>query len=119
MGLCANGSKLGQIKQRKKDDIAIEHFRAMSGPLNKVDPSAAISTYLGPADEAERALLSIFEFANKGMAHLTTQASISQFTDAHLEIACKGIPVLLQNKLYAKLGMEMPPPPKAQPKDHA
>nr|CBA27014.1 hypothetical protein Csp_A00160 [Curvibacter putative symbiont of Hydra magnipapillata] len=115
MGLCASGGKLSQIQTRRKDDVAIEHFSSVKGPLGKVEPSAAIATYAGPPDEAEKALLSIFEFANKGMAHLTTQATISQYTDAHLEIACRGIPVLLQNNLYTRLGMPVPPPPEAKP----
>jgi len=119
MGLNSCGGRLCQILTRRKDDVAIEHFRSKTGPLEKVSPSAAIATYAGPPDEAESALLSIFAFANKGMAHLTTQAGISQYSDMHLEIACQGIPVLLLNNLYTKLGIAMPTPPESQPRNGA
>jgi hypothetical protein len=61
-------------------------------------------------------LVSIFEFANKGLAHLTRGIVSDEYTDEHLDIACRGIPVLLHNHLYAKLGREVPKPPSAVPR---
>ena len=117
LGLCATNGKLAQIKKRRPDDIAVEHFSTPAVPLSIVSPSEAISAYQGPNDEAERALVAIFEFANKGLAHLTTENLSAEYTDHHLDIACRGIPVLLHNHLYAKLGMQIPSPPSAAPQD--
>jgi hypothetical protein len=117
LGLCATNGKLAQIKKRRPDDIALEHFSTPAVPLSIVTPSEAISAYQGPNDEAESALVAIFEFANKGLAHLTTEALSAEYTDHHLDIACRGIPVLLHNHLYAKLGMQIPSPPSAIPQD--
>ena len=111
LGLCAANGKLAQINKRRPDDIAVEHFSTPAVPLGIVTPIEAISAYRGPNDEAESALLAIFEFANKGIAHLTTEALSTEYTDRHLDIACRGIPVLLHNHLYAKLGMQIPSPP--------
>ncbi|HEV2714096.1 MAG TPA: hypothetical protein VGU64_02450 [Terriglobales bacterium] len=83
--------------------------------MNIVTPSVALSSYEGPKEQAEKALVAIFEFANKGLAHLTTGVLSAEYTDQHLDIACRGIPVLLHNHLYAKLGMQIPCPPSAVP----
>jgi hypothetical protein len=115
LGLCATNGRLAQIKKRRPDDIAVEHFSTPNVPLSIVNPSEAISAYQGPSDEAENALVAIFEFANKGLAHLTTGTLSAEYTDRHLDIACRGIPVLLHNHLYAKLGMQIPSPPSAVP----
>lgn len=117
LGLCATNGKLAQIKKHRPDDIAVEHFSTPAVPLSIVSPSEAISAYQGPNDEAERALVAIFELANKGLAHLTTENLSAEYTDHHLDIACRGIPVLLHNHLYAKLGMQIPSPPSAAPQD--
>ena len=115
LGLCARNGRLEQIKKRRPDDIAVEHYSTKEVPLSIVTPSAALSAYQGPAEEAENALVAIFEFANKGLAHLTTEVLSGKYTDQHLEIACRGIPVLLHNHLYAKLGRNVPSPPSAIP----
>ena len=81
------------------------------------EPSEAISAYPGPKEDAESALVAIFEWANKELAHLTTGTMSAEFTDQHLDIACRGIPVLVQNHLYAKLGRNVPLPPSAEPPD--
>lgn len=111
LGLCAKSGRLMQIDNRRKDDIAIEQFSTPTIPISIVTPSAALSAYAGPAEEAEKALVAIFEWANKGLAHLTTGILSDQYTDQHLDIACRGIPVLLHNHLYAKLGKHIPRPP--------
>jgi hypothetical protein len=117
LGLCAVNGKLAQIKKRRPDDIAVEHFSTPAAPLCIVAPSEAIAAYEGPSDEAESALVAIFEFANKGLAHLTAEILSAEYTDHHLDIACRGIPVLLHNHLYAKLGMQIPSPPSAAPQN--
>lgn len=80
-------------------------------PLSIVKPSDALSAYPGPQEEAEKALVAIFEWANKELAHLTTGALSDDFTEQHLDIACRGIPVLLHNHFYAKLGKAVPQAP--------
>ncbi len=115
LGLCAFNGKLKQIRKRLPDDIAVEHFSTSKFPLRIVDPDSALSAYPGPREDAENALVAIFELANKGLAHLTTGELSGSYTDHHLDIACRGIPVLLNNHLYAKLGREVPQPPSAVP----
>lgn len=115
LGLCAKNGKLGQLRNRRPDDIAVEQFSTASIPLSIVAPSDALSAYPGSKEEAEMALVAIFEWANKGLAHLTTSVLSGNYTDQHLDIACRGIPVLLHNHLYAKLGMAVPKAPSAVP----
>jgi len=115
LGLCAINGKLGQVRNRRPDDIAVEHFSTAEFPLSIVAPSAALFAYPGPTKDAEDALVAIFEWANKSLAHLTTGSLSGNYTDRHLDIACRGIPVLLYNHLYAKLGKTIPLPPSAVP----
>ena len=113
MGLCASKGRLAQIIKRRKDDVAIEHYSTAQFPLCHVKLEEALAAYAGPAHEAETALLAIFDLANKGHAHLTLCAPSTNYTDDHIDIACRGIPVLLNNHLYAKLGRKIPEPPSA------
>jgi hypothetical protein len=115
LGLCVKDGRLAQVRKRRPDDIAIEHFSTPTMPLGIVAPSEALSAYPGPKEEAEQALVAIFEWANKFLAHLTTGVLSDEFTDQHLDIACRGIPALLHNHLYAKLGRAVPAPPSAVP----
>lgn len=115
LGLCVKNGRLAQVRKRRPDDIAIEHFSTPTTPLCIVTPSEALYAYPGPKEEAEQALVAIFEWANKFVGHLTTGALSGEFTDQHLDIACRGIPVLLHNHLYAKLGRAIPAPPSAVP----
>jgi len=107
LGLCAKDGRLSQILKRRSDDIGVEHFSTHDFPLNIVSPENALSAYPGEKSDAESALVAIFEWTNKGLAHLTNGLS-GKYTDQHLDIACRGIPVLLHNHLYAKLGREIP-----------
>ena len=111
LGLSAKGGKLKPIHNRRQDDIAVEQFSTPAIPISIVTPSTALSAYAGPEEEAEKALVAIFEWANKGLAHVTTGILSGHYTDQHLDIACRGIPALLHNHLYAKLGKEIPKPP--------
>lgn len=107
LGLCASNGRLEQIGKRRPDDIGVEHFSTRECPLRVVSPISALSAYPGQKNDAESALVAVFEWTNKGLAHLTTGMS-DKYTDQHLDIACRGIPVLLHNHLYAKLGREIP-----------
>ncbi|MDR7098607.1 hypothetical protein J2X04_000954 [Lysobacter niabensis] len=115
LGLCSVNGRLARIKKRKTGDIAIEHFSTPQYPLAIVHPDVALAAYPGPKADAENALLAIFELANKGMAHITDNSFSQAWTDQHLDIACRGIPVLLHNHLYAKLGRNVPKAPEAIP----
>jgi len=115
LGLMTKEGKLTNVSPRKRrsDDIAIEHYKVGGIPLAIVTREAALRAYPGPQADAEAALVAIFEWTNKGIAHLTTGVLSASYTDRHLDIACRGIPVLLHNNLYAKLGRETPSPPPA------
>jgi hypothetical protein len=115
LGLRAKGGKLIQIPKRQPDDIAVEKFSTPAIPISIVTPNDALSAYPGSSEEAEKALVAIFEWANKWLAHLTTGVLSDNYTDRHLDIACRGIPVLLHNHLYAKLGKEIPKPAQTLP----
>lgn len=71
LGLCATKGHLAQIRNRRPDDIAIESFSNAQGPHSMVHPGEAVAAYLGPKTDAEAALVSIFELANKRLAHMT------------------------------------------------
>lgn len=115
LGLCASGGKLKQIRERRPSDIAVEHFSTAAFPLKMVTPSEALSAYPGPREDAEHALLAIFELTNKSLSHITDGVLSRNYTDQHLDIACRGIPVLLHNHLYAKLGRTIPEAPSVVP----
>jgi hypothetical protein len=117
LGLCVNRGRLSQVARRRADDIAVEHYSTPSHPLEMVTPTAATASYSGPPDLAENSLIAVFEFANKGLAHVTSGLQHGKYTEQHLEIACRGIPVLLHNHLYAKLGKSVPHPPSAPSKN--
>jgi hypothetical protein len=116
LGLCAKGGKLSQVPKRRPGDMAVEKFSTPEIPISIVTPSDIFSAYAGPQKEAEMAFVAIFEWANKGLAHLTTGVPSDDYTDQHLDIACRGIPVLLHNHLYAKLGKEIPKPLQTLPR---
>lgn len=108
MGLCATNGKLSQIRKRHRNDFGIEQFSTSAVPISVVTPSEAVSAYDGPIKDAENALVAIIELANKYVAHLTSGVLSAEYTDQHLDIACRGIPVLLHKHLYAKLGRTIP-----------
>jgi len=108
LGLKANKASSIHISERiqrnEADDIGVEHFVGLS----KLTKAKAISAYPGAAPEAEAALALIFNLANKGLAH-TSQSFNRQGGDWHLlEIAFRGVPILLINGLYVPLGIEPP-----------
>jgi len=115
LGLCAIKGQLAQIKRRVPGDIAIESFSTSRGPLPMVHPDHALAAYPGQKADAEAALVSIFELASKGLAHITDSSFSQSWTDQHLDIACRGIPALLHNHLYSKLGRNIPKAPEELP----
>jgi hypothetical protein len=114
LGLGVRDGKLIPAR-RRHDDIAVEQFSTPNVRLTMVTPSDVFAAYPGPQEEAERALVAIFEWTNKGLAHLTTGGFSHNYTEQHLDLACRGIRALLHNYLYAKLGREMPAPPSTIP----
>lgn len=113
LGLSAHRGRLVQISKRRPGDVAVEHYSTQTRPLAKASPDSALAAYPGPREEAEGALVSIFELANKLAAHITDGVCSAQWTDNHLDIACRGIPALVHNHLYAKLGRPAPITPRA------
>lgn len=52
LGLNAQKGKLVAAKNRRRDDIAIEHFETNGMALKKVTPAAALDTYNGPPNRS-------------------------------------------------------------------
>lgn len=115
LGLRAHNGRLAQVTKRYPGDIAVEHLSTSQFPLQRLDPEHALAAYSGPIEEAEDALISIFEVANKLMAHITDGAFSGEWTDRHLDTACRGIPALIESHLYTKLGMAVPKAVEAIP----
>lgn len=117
MGLRVKKGHLASMGSRRPDDIGIEHFRDTHGvPLAKVSPQTVFATYNGEPAAAERALVAMFDLANKGMAHLSGW-NWGSYTDRELRDACEGIRTLIQNNLYTPLGMPMPDAPRSSTAD--
>ncbi len=108
LGLCSYKEKLTNIKSRRPDDFGIEKFSINGRFLEMVTPEEAIQTYTGKAEDAEKALLSIFHIANKGFAHFSSGLKKGEFSSDNIAVACDGIPVLVINHLYVPLGLEAP-----------
>jgi hypothetical protein len=103
-----NGTLCNIEKRRRGDDVGIEHFKNADGYLKMIDPEAALKHHDGPRAEAEKALLAVFNIANKGVAHVT-QALKEHPDDARLvEIASRGIPALVVSYLYTPLRIPAP-----------
>jgi hypothetical protein len=86
------------------DDVGIEHFPGLA----KVSIEKAVSAYPGPANEAEAALSYVIHVANKGLAHTSTLFEPHDEGERYLEIAFRGVPILMINNFYTPLGMEPP-----------
>jgi hypothetical protein len=108
LGLCTTGGKLSAIKKRRPDDIGIEHFSINGQQIPLVTPDIAIATYEGDPEEAERALVSIFDISNKGFAHFSSGLVKGKWNSKDISIACKGVPILVINNLYVPLGLDPP-----------
>ncbi|MBK9134149.1 MAG: hypothetical protein IPM15_07325 [Betaproteobacteria bacterium] len=106
LGLKGNGKT--QLRERtgtrQADDSVIEDFP----PLQRLTIAKAIKAYPGPGDEAEAALAYVIYLANKGLAHTTNSFSRHDDGSRLLDIAFRGIPVLVVNSFYLPLGMRSP-----------
>jgi len=101
-------SKLSNRTNKKADDIGIEDFSNSAGPLPLVTSIEAVTPYSGAATEAEEALASVLHTANKGLAHVTTGLKQTPEQARLLEIASRGIPTLVVNYFYTRLGLPAP-----------
>jgi hypothetical protein len=109
LGLCmTRGAKLGNIKDRRRRDIGIEHFKTSSGYLAKVTPDQALNRYEGGREEAENALVAVFQITNKGLAHITDDLTENPEHGPLVEIASRGVPSLVISHLYTPLGLKPP-----------
>ena len=109
LGMSKDGALQNLARPRKSDDFGIEHFlNAIGRPLARVSPAQAVSHHSGGTAEAERALLSVFRVANKGLAHLTSSFSMNPEETRLLKIASHVIPILIDNYLYKPHGLDAP-----------
>jgi hypothetical protein len=109
LGLCDKNGRLGNIKKRRSTDIGIENFTASTGaPLKKLTPVDAAGRYPGSSGEAENALLAVFQVTNKGLAHVTEDLNDSPEHARLIEIASRGIPVLMVGCFYKPMGLPAP-----------
>jgi len=96
--------QLCECSSRRDDDLCIERFTGLS----KISVQQVVNAYPGPSAEAEAALAYVVYLANKGLAHTTTSFSRHDEGAKLLEIAFRGIPVLVVNAFYVPLGIQPP-----------
>lgn len=109
MGLCMDKQgRLANVSKRRPNDIGIEDFTRDGAPLSLVRPNEAIARYQGPQEDAEAGFLAIFSLANKVLAHMTTDVESGRWPSQVLQIACAGIPALLESYLYTPLCLPFP-----------
>jgi hypothetical protein len=109
LGLCmTDGAKLGNIGKRRRTDIGVECFRTSTGYLTKVTPDHALTRYAGGREEAEKALVAIFQISSKGLAHITEDLIENPEHGRLVEIASRGVPSLVISHLYTPLGLQAP-----------
>ena len=108
LGLQAEGKvshKVAELKKdRRADDSGVEQFPE----LQMLTKAKALDAYPGERKEAEAALALIFYAANKGLAHMTKTFEHYSGDANLLEIAFRGVPILLINGFYAPLGIQPP-----------
>ena len=108
LGVCAKNGNLATIGKRRRDDIGIEHFGSGNLKLSKIDIEAALLKYDGGIDEAEKALLAVFDISNKGIAHFVDCLEAHSESRDLIEIASRGVPALVVSYLYTPLGLPAP-----------
>jgi hypothetical protein len=111
LGLQVKKGRLVNIKKRRDSDVAVERCFTSEVCLKMASPETVLAAYQGPQKEAEEAFVAIFELSNRWLAHITNGELSQQWTENHIEIALRGIPVLINNHLYAPLGREIPSAP--------
>ena len=108
LGLCmTKDARLANLT-RRPSDIGIEHFSNANGPLSMVTPDDAVKRYKGGREEAEKALISVFQITNKGLAHVTKDLVDNPEHGTLIEIASRGVPSLVISHLYTPLGLPAP-----------
>jgi hypothetical protein len=109
LGLAANKSgRIVNIDRRRSSDIGIEHFSNANGHLSMVNPETALSRYDGGKEEAEMALVAVFQITNKGIAHVTEDIKDNPDHGRLIEIASLGVPSLVVSYLYTPLDLPAP-----------
>jgi len=109
LGLCSKKGVLANVSlPRRSDDIGIEQFSNSAGPLPLVSPTVAVAPYSGDKAVAEKALLMVLNVTNKGLAHFTSDLANSVADVELLEIASRGIEILVHNNVYMPLGLASP-----------
>lgn len=108
LGLAMKAGRLGNIERRRRTDVGIEHFSNAGGHLSMVKPQDVLGRYPGGKEEAEKALLAVFETANKGIAHITDELRDDPDHARLILIASSGVPSLLVSYVYTPLGLPAP-----------
>jgi hypothetical protein len=106
LGLGGSGqTKLREVTgARKRDDSGIEQFPG----LVRLTIANAVRPYPGPPAEAEAALAYVIYLANKGLAHTTSSFTKHDQGSMLLDIAFRGVPILVVNYFYAPLKLAPP-----------
>lgn len=104
IGISAKDGKLIQIQRRRPSDVAIEHYSISGNALKKVSLDEVYAAINMPQPVVEWAIVTAIETANKFFAHVTTGEVLTMAMDHQVRIALRGILILLQNHLFAKLG---------------
>ncbi len=105
LGWQATGPSIAEISNRPKrlpDDGCAQQFAGLS----MVTREKALAANAGPAAEAGAALSLIFRPASKGLAHLTNSFIRCGGEVVLLEVACRGVPILLIDRFYTPIGIE-------------
>lgn len=108
LGFQSTKSSVAEIVERsartRTDDVGVEQFAGLS----MLTKAKALAAYPGEQSEAEAALALVFHSANKGLAHTTASFKLNSGDARLLEIAFRGVPVLLVNGFYVPLGITPP-----------
>ena len=73
-----------------------------------VNPESALDRYDGGKEDAESALLAVFEITNKGIAHVTEDIEDNPDHGRLIEIASRGVPCLSSAICIPCLGLPAP-----------
>jgi hypothetical protein len=92
------------LPRRMEDDAGIEQFKG----LVTLSIQNAVQSYPGASAEAEASLAYVIYLANKGIAHTTSIFTKHDQGSALLEIAFRGVPILVINSFYSPLKIDPP-----------
>lgn len=109
LGLTVNRSgRIANVDRRWPTDIGVESFSNAAGHLSMASPDSVLARYEGGKQEAEEALLTVFQITNKGIAHVTEDLKDNPHHGRLIEIASRGVPSLVVSYLYTPLGLPAP-----------